>query len=206
MNTPCWESGILASYRSQSGDTFLPSFLSSSPCRKNSSHSLSVHSMWWSHGFPGWEMSAICTRKLNSMDRSDPSSLAELYNASYIDQWHDYSIRRMAVAYASCPDRISFSCFIWSKWKVMSVANTMSTIVLRTWEYCSEVKPLSTFESSCEGGERERVHAIHQQGCSYSPLLWSWKCSRGDDFPELIGHCTTWHTLFCKRHSKIDIQ
>jgi hypothetical protein len=109
--------------------------------------------VWWSHGFPGWEMSAICTRKLNSLDRSDPSSWEDLYNASYNDQSHDYSIRWMGVAYASCPDRISFSCFIWSKWVDMSVANTMSTIILRTWEYCSEVKPLSTSESSCEGGE-----------------------------------------------------
>ena len=29
-------------------------------------------------------MSAICTRKLNSLDRSDPSSLVDLYNVLYI--------------------------------------------------------------------------------------------------------------------------
>lgn len=84
LNIPCWESGMLASYRSQSGEHFLPSSLSLSPCLKNSSHSLSVHSVWWSQGLPGWEMSAICTKKLNSLGRSDPSSWLDLYMTKYI--------------------------------------------------------------------------------------------------------------------------
>ena len=201
---------MLASYRSQSGEHFLPSSLSLSPCLKNSSHSLSVHSVWWSQGLPGWEMSAIWTKKLNSLDRSGPSSWVDLYMTKWSHQSHDYHISLVGVAYASWPDRISFSCFIWSKWVDMSVASTTSTIVLRTWAYCSELKPLRISESSCQkrgmgGGGREEgegeesiQNAHYWSWCFYSRLWWSWKWNRDDDFPELTGHYTTWHTLICK--------